>query len=128
MACMVTTPGLIRFRDAPGGAPLLYTDPWGQAGAWLAARVGHADGAGADAGLVQGGLLRDARLGQRSSCDDARGLRVGARTGDSTESPLRFSLRAADAQPRFHSPIKKVGAGERDHLADSLSKDTPQLR
>ncbi|MCY4063962.1 MAG: right-handed parallel beta-helix repeat-containing protein [Chloroflexi bacterium] len=35
-SCMVTTPGLIRFRDAPGGAPLLYTDPWGrQENGWL---------------------------------------------------------------------------------------------
>ena len=28
--CMVTTQDLIRFRDAPGGAPLQYTDPWGR--------------------------------------------------------------------------------------------------
>ena len=35
-SCMVTTKGLIRFRDAPAGAPLLYTDPWGrQEHGWL---------------------------------------------------------------------------------------------
>ncbi len=34
--CMVTTKGLIRFRDAPGGAPFQYTDPWGrQEYGWL---------------------------------------------------------------------------------------------
>ncbi len=38
--CMVTTLGLLRFRDAPGGAPLRYTDPWGrQENGWLPSTV-----------------------------------------------------------------------------------------
>ena len=38
--CMVTTQNLLRFRDAPGGAPLHYTDPWGrQENGWLPSTV-----------------------------------------------------------------------------------------
>ena len=38
--CMVTTQNLLRFRDAPGGAPLQYTDPWGrQENGWLPSTV-----------------------------------------------------------------------------------------
>ena len=38
--CMVTTQDLIRFRDAPGGAPLTYTDPWGrEENGWLPSTV-----------------------------------------------------------------------------------------
>jgi len=38
--CMVTTHDLLRFRDSPGGAPLQYTDPWGQQeNGWLPSMV-----------------------------------------------------------------------------------------
>ena len=38
--CMVTTRDLMRFRAAPGGAPLQYTDPWGrQENGWLPSTV-----------------------------------------------------------------------------------------
>ena len=38
--CMVMTKALMRFRDAPTGAPLQYTDPWGrQENGWLPGSV-----------------------------------------------------------------------------------------
>lgn len=38
--CMVRTKYMLRFRDAPGGAPLQYTDPWGRReNGWLPSTV-----------------------------------------------------------------------------------------
>ena len=38
--CMVITRDMLRFRNAPGGTPLQYTDPWGrQENGWLPSTV-----------------------------------------------------------------------------------------